>query len=178
MKQVVFTIGRMNPPTLGHARLLRAAKDLCRTVGADYRFHVTKTQDGKSNPLDLATKMKFLKIFFPNTEFVATLNAFTACREMAQMGYEKGVLVVGSDRDGDLINGLRNYIGHDDPAKSIGLKALDSYVVERNDGDVSATSARVRARDEDFEGFCALVPKATPEQLKELYDAVRKGLGK
>lgn len=177
MKTCVFTIGRMNPPTRGHEKVLRAARDLARTTGADVRFYVTRTHDGKTNPLTVEQKLEFLRAFFPNSNFYDSMNAFTACKEMAQEGYERVVMVVGQDRDGELIKGLRAYANHPDPTKSLGLKEVDTYVVERSDDDYSATKARQLAAEGNLEGFSEMVPAATPQFVKKLYDAVRQGLG-
>jgi phosphopantetheine adenylyltransferase len=177
MKQIVFTTGRFNPPTRGHVKLIRAAKTLARTTGADTRFYVTRTHDKKTNPLSLDEKLGFLKSFFPQTEFHSCVNAFTACREMAEAGYERAVLVVGADRDGELIAGLRRYIDHPDSSKSIGLKEIDTFVVEREDSDFSASKARHLATVGDLEGFTNMVPQASTRTIQELFDAVRRGLG-
>lgn len=177
MKQVVFTTGRMNPPTKGHEKLLRQARNLAKTTGSDCRFYVTRTHDGKKNPLPVEQKLAFLREFFPGSEFYDCVNAFYACREMADAGYERVVLVVGEDRDGELVTGLRKYINNEDPAKSLGLKEIDTYVVARDPNDFSATKARQMAVDGNLDGFTNMVPSAQPQVVKALYDAVRQGLG-
>lgn len=177
MKQIVFTIGRCNPPTKGHEKLFKAAKELARTTGADCRFYVTRSHDAKKNPLTVEQKLAFLREFFPKGDFHDTVNAFSACKEMAQEGYERAVLVVGEDRDGELIAGLRKYIDHEDPQKSLGLKDVDTLVVAREDGDYSATMARQLASQGDLKGFSQVVPNAAPKVVKSLFDAVRQGLG-
>lgn len=177
MKQVVFTTGRINPPTKGHEKLFRAAHELARTTGSDCRLFVTRSQDSKKNPLSVEQKLHFLKEFFPNTEFQSCVNAFTVCRELAHQGYERGVLVIGEDRDGDLIKGLKQYIDHPDPEKALGLKEIDTYVIERAEDDYSATQARKLAAEGNFEEFSNCVPEADPSVIAELYQAVRQGLG-
>jgi phosphopantetheine adenylyltransferase len=177
MKQVIFTTGRFNPPTRGHEKLLRKARSLARTTRADCHFYVTRTHDGKKNPLTVDQKLEFLGSFFPNTNFRSCINAFTACRELANEGYERAVLVVGADRASDLISGLRKYINHEDPSKSIGLQEIDTYVVERQEDDYSASEARKLALDGDLEGFTKLVPSADTRVINHLYHTVRQGLG-
>lgn len=177
MKQVVFTFGRMNPPTRGHEKLLRAAKELARTVGADYAFFASLSKDTDKNPLEPQAKVEFLQEFFPGQEFRVSQSAFTACRELASSGYERAVFVVGRDREDGLFNALKKYVDHPDATKSIGLKEIDQYVIDREDGDYSATSARQRVREGNFEAFCQIVPKGSPELLQKLYNAVRTGMG-
>lgn len=177
MKQVIFTTGRMNPPTKGHEKLIEVAKGLADKEKCDYRFFVTRSHDNKKNPLTVEQKLGFLKEFFPNTDFHSCVNAFTACREMAEAGYERAVLVVGEDRDGELIAGLRNYINHPDPQKALGLKEIDTYVIPRSSDDYSATQARQLAVGGNIKGFTKCVPDAQPQVVRAMYQAVRQGLG-
>ena len=58
-KTVFFTFGRMNPPTVGHEKLLNV---LARKAGRNpYRIFLSQTQDSKKNPLNYKTK--FYTIF-------------------------------------------------------------------------------------------------------------------
>jgi nicotinamide mononucleotide adenylyltransferase len=61
-KHLTFCFGRMNPPTIGHKQLL----DTCAGVGGDYKIFVSQTQDKKKNPLNYTTKIKFIKLMFPD----------------------------------------------------------------------------------------------------------------
>ena len=58
---VVF--GRFNPPTVGHEKLLSAAKKA--SVGGDLKVYPSRTQDAKKNPLDPDMKISFMKKMFP-----------------------------------------------------------------------------------------------------------------
>ena len=58
-KEVTFTFGRYNPPTIGHEKLFDAVKKLARS-GA-YRIYSSKTQDPKKNPLLPKDKIKYLR---------------------------------------------------------------------------------------------------------------------
>ena len=39
MKKIVFTFGRYNPPTTGHAELITYAVRLAHRLGADHRIY-------------------------------------------------------------------------------------------------------------------------------------------
>ena len=52
-KHVAFCFGRLNPPTIGHKKLL----DTVSGIGGDYKIFVSPSQDKKDNPLDYATKV-------------------------------------------------------------------------------------------------------------------------
>ena len=58
-KSVAFSFGRMNPPTIGHGQVF----DTLANVNKDYRIFVSPAQTpNKDNPLDFATKVKFIKM--------------------------------------------------------------------------------------------------------------------
>ena len=62
-KTVYFTFGRMNPPTIGHEKLLTA---LSRKAGRNpYRVFLSPSQDKDKNPLDYKSKVKFARKAFP-----------------------------------------------------------------------------------------------------------------
>ena len=58
-KHVAFCFGRMNPPTIGHARLLNTTSRASN--GGDYYIFLSHTQDSKKNPLDYQNKVNFVK---------------------------------------------------------------------------------------------------------------------
>ena len=58
-----FSFGRMNPPTIGHEKLL---DKLSASAGKNpYRLYLSQSQDAKKNPLDYKTKVKFARKMFP-----------------------------------------------------------------------------------------------------------------
>ena len=58
---VVFTFGRFNPPTVGHEKLITAVQSVARTRGGDFFVYPSHSQDPKKNPLNQATKIKYMK---------------------------------------------------------------------------------------------------------------------
>ena len=49
-KSIVFTFGRMNPPTIGHEKLINKIKSEARRNSADWKVYLSSTQDFKKNP--------------------------------------------------------------------------------------------------------------------------------
>ena len=56
--------GRFNPPTVGHGKLLAAAKKA--SAGGDLKIYPSRSQDPKKNPLDPDMKISFMKKMFPD----------------------------------------------------------------------------------------------------------------
>ena len=58
-----LVFGRMNPPTIGHGKLLdRLAASAGR---APYRIYLSQSNDKKDNPLTYSEKVKFARKMFP-----------------------------------------------------------------------------------------------------------------
>jgi prephenate dehydrogenase len=177
MKHVVFTVGRFNPPTRGHQKVCDQVKALAESQGCDYRVFTTKSHDSKKSPLEVNSKLAYLSAMIVGHTFDVTVNPFTACRELAAMGYDSATLVVGEDRGLDLIVQLQRYIGHPDPAHDIGLKTVEGVVVPRDATDFSASSARAFAVEGNFEEFTKHIPQADAVIVEQLYHEVRRNLG-
>ena len=60
-KTVYFTWGRMNPPTIGHGKLLDKLMD--KSKSNPYRIYLTQSNDPKSNPLKYMEKIKTGSVF-------------------------------------------------------------------------------------------------------------------
>ena len=65
MKKIVVTIGRYNPPTVGHAELIIYTVKLAQKTGAEHRIYTSHSHDPSKNPLSARQKMAFLRRIFP-----------------------------------------------------------------------------------------------------------------
>ena len=182
-KHVTFCFGRMNPPTIGHKQVL----DTMKKQGGDIRIFVSQTQDKKKNPLDYATKIKFIKEMFPeyagNVVDNTGLNTIgKVASYLHEQGYNSATFVAGSDRLEDMKSLLTQYNGVEGKAHGFyDFEVLDFVSSgEREDGaegvtGVSASGARAAAANNDFESFQEAT--GAGELAKPLFAAVRKGLG-
>ena len=181
-KHVTFCFGRMNPPTVGHKQVL----DTMKQQGGDMRIFVSQTQDKKKNPLDYATKIKFIKEMFPEYAGDVVDNAGLntigkVASYLHEQGYNSATFVAGSDRLEDMKNLLTQYNGVEGKAHGFyDFEVLDFVSSgEREDGaegvaGVSASGARLAAANNDFEGFQEAT--GAGELAKPLFAAVRKGM--
>lgn len=177
MKHVVFSVVRCNPPTLGHLKLCETVEKLANTLECDYQLFTTKTHDSKKNPLTVDDKLYFLERLMPGYQFQVTVNPFHACRELAAMGYSSATLVVGEDRNLQLIEQLSKYIGHHDVMHDIGLKAVEGFVIERSSTDYSSSHTRQLVVEGNFDEFSKQVPGSDPSVIREMFDKIRRNLG-
>ena len=179
---ITVAFGRFNPPTVGHGKLLSAAKKAA--AGGDLAIYPSRTQDPKKNPLDADMKISFMKKMFPDykedivndEEMKSIFNVLTSAGEK---GYKNVNIVVGSDRQSEFDNLAQKYNGdlyNFDKINviSAGVRDADSSGVEG----MSASKMRKAVVDGDFDAF----RKGTPKELDDgdtqaLFDAVRSGMG-
>ena len=181
-EKLAFCFGRLNPPTVGHAHLF----DVLADAGTNYRIFVSGTQDQKKNPLSFEEKVNFIQKMNPvHAEHVSLNKGLNTVVKVAVNLYDAGfrnvVFVAGDDRR-DIFDMLTTYNGVEGKAhgyykfdtlefQSSGARDPDSDGIES----VSASTARQKALEGDFEGFESAT--GAGEYTKELYNAVRAGLG-
>ena len=182
-KHVTFCFGRMNPPTIGHKQVF----DTMKSQGGEMKIFVSQSQDKKKNPLDYATKIKFIKAMFPQYAKDVVENAGLntigkVASYLHEQGYNAVTFVAGSDRLEDMKNLLTQYNGVE--GKAHGFYKFDvidfASSGDREDGaegvaGVSASGARSAAANNDFEAFQEAT--GAGELAKPLFAAVRKGMG-
>ena len=98
MKTAVFTFGRMNPPTVGHEKLVNKVRKVSKIVkGTPYVF-LSKTSDKKKNPLLYRDKLKYAKSAFGNiVQDHKGRNIFDLMKDLEKR-FDSVNMVVGSDR--------------------------------------------------------------------------------
>ena len=178
---LTVAFGRFNPPTVGHGKLLAAARKAAQ--GEDMKIYPSRSQDPKKNPLDPDMKVGFMKKMFPDyadnivndDEMRSIFNVLTTADEG---GYKNVNIIVGSDRQAEFENLATKYNGdlyNFDNIRviSAGVRDADAEGVEG----MSASKMRKAVVDGDFDAF----RRGTPKELNDgdtqaLFDAVRAGM--
>jgi hypothetical protein len=178
---LTIAFGRFNPPTVGHGKLLSAAKKAA--AGEDLKIYPSRSQDAKKNPLDPDMKISFMKKMFPDfseviindDEMKSIFNVLVAADEA---GYKNVNIIVGSDRQSEFENLATKYNGElynfdNIRVISAGVRDADAEGVEG----MSASKMRKAVVDDDYDSF----RRGTPKELDDgdttaLFDAVRSGM--
>jgi len=174
LNTAVFAFGRMNPPTVGHSKLV----DMVKQQPGKHFVFLTHTQKPKTDPLTYTQKIKYAKQTFSGVS-IGDANVKTiiqALQKLESMGYANVILVVGSDRVKQFNEFINKYNGKDykfDNVKvvSAGERDPDSDGV---DG-MSASKMRQFAQQDDFENFRKGV--ANQSIAQDMYNDVRSGMG-
>ena len=178
---LTVAFGRFNPPTVGHEKLLKAAKKAA--TGGDLKIYPSRTQDPKKNPLDPDMKISYMKKMFPefdeniinDDEMKSIFNVLIAASEE---GYSNVNIVVGSDRQAEFENLAQKYNGdlyEFDLIRviSAGVRDADAEGVEG----MSASKMRKAVLENDFASFRKGTPKTLDDgDTQALFDAVRQGM--
>ena len=178
---LTVAFGRFNPPTVGHGKLLAAAKKAAQ--GEDLKIYPSRSQDPKKNPLDPDMKISFMKKMFPDfedniindDEMRSIFNVLTLADEQ---GYRSVNIVVGSDRQAEFENLAQKYNGELYDFElirviSAGVRDADAEGVEG----MSASKMRKAVVDGDFDSFRRGTPKELDDgDTQALFDAVRSGM--
>ena len=187
MKTVVFTFGRFNPPTTGHIKLVEKIVKTAREYSADYRIYLSRSQDSKKNPLNLRDKIKYLKLSAPRYESGVRseeiISVFDILVQLHEAGYEKVVMVVGSDRVSEFKILINKYNGRSARHGSYEFKEIEVVSAGDRDPDaddvsgMSASKLRELASENNFEQFkVGISDNLSDSNAKKLFNDVRSGM--
>ena len=183
-----LVFGRMNPPTIGHGKLLDKLAAVASR--APYRIYLSQSNDKKDNPLRYSDKVKFARKMFPRHARSIIIDKkvitpFHALSAMYDAGFKKVIMVAGSDRVKEYDLRLNNYNGKkgghgfynfDGGVKivSAGQRDPDGKGAEG----ASGTKQRGYAQSNDFTAFSQGLSKAISNpDAKKMFNAVRNGMG-
>ena len=173
--------GRFNPPTVGHEKLLGAARKAA--AGGQVKIYPSRSADPKKNPLDPDMKISYMKKMFPDYEEEIINDAemksiFDVLKTADKDGFKNVNIIVGADRQAEFENLAQKYNGdlyNFDQIRviSAGVRDSDAEGVEG----MSASKMRKAVQDDDFDSF----RRGTPKGLKDadaqaVFDAVRTGM--
>ena len=186
-KTVFFTWGRMNPPTIGHEKLLTA---LSRKAGNNpYFVYLSQSTDPKKNPLSYKDKIKIARKMFPRHARRIMLDAkirnlFDILTKLYDMGYKNVTMVVGADRVQEFDILMNKYNGKKGKHGFYNFRSMNVASAGDRDPDaegatgMSASKMRAAASKGDFTSFSQGLPKTfSNADAKNLFNTVRKGMG-
>ena len=187
-KTLYFTFGRMNPPTIGHEKLLEVLSS--KSGNNPYRIYLSQTNDKKKNPLPYNDKVKYARKMMPKHARYIMLNKdvktiFDAANAIYNEGFVNVVMVVGSDRITEFKSLLTKYNGKTGQRYGFyNFRTIDVISAGERDPDsegvdgMSASKMRAAASDNDFNQFTKGLPKNfSNKDSKDLFNGVRSGMG-
>jgi hypothetical protein len=179
LKNVTIVFTRANPPTEGHYKLLKQARDIAN--GQELRVYPSRKHDPKKNPLDIKTKVRYMELSFPdfkqeiiNDKDIITI--FDALRLLHDEGFTQVNVVVGETRTSEVERLSSQYNGELYSFEQINVipaKGTDPDL--DNDEPRSASGLRKAAMRDDFYAFRAgLSRKLSFKDAENLFHAVQR----
>jgi len=169
---LTVTFGRFNPPTVGHQKLLDAAK---KAAGkGSLRIYPSRSHDPKKNPYDPDEKIDVMKQMYPDHagNIVNDPNSktiFDVLKQAHEDGFSSVKIVVGGDRVKEFTKLSGDYNGKlydfsDVETVSAGDRDPDAEGIEG----MSASKMRKAAIEDDFETYRTGIPDAIDDKTAKM----------
>jgi len=184
--EVYFTFGRMNPPTIGHGKVM---DNLAKKSGKyDYKVYMSQ-KTGAKDPLSYKDKVKHIRKMYPKHARSVIMdpkikNVFDVASQLYDQGYTSVCMVVGDDRLREFTVLLEKYNGVKARHGFYKFKSIKVISAGQRDPDaegvegMSASKQRAFAKDNDYQSFTQGVPRNySDKDTRKLFNDVRKGMG-
>jgi len=184
-KKIVTAFGRMNPPTIGHQKLVDTVLHKAKSEGADHDIRLSHSQDAKKNPLSQEHKLHHARKMFPKVNFSGSSKEQPSfihhLKDLHSKGYTHVTMVAGSDRADEYQKLVDKY---NKPDGEFHFKSIKIHSAGHRDPDaegtegMSASKMRKHAEEGNYHSFKAGLPSHTTHaHAQELYNHVRGGMG-
>jgi hypothetical protein len=186
-REVFFTFGRMNPPTIDHGKIFEKLANVAGKM--PYIVYLSESQDPENNPLDYRTKVKTVRKMFPrHARSVVMERSCTSAMECAtklyNQGYKNVTMVVAENRVSEFEVLLNKYNGQKTRHGFYNFSKINVVSSGIMDPDLkeakgmSAAKMRTAVTENNFMAFSQGLPKSfSNTESKKLFNDVRKGMG-
>ena len=181
---VVFAFGRMNPPTIGHQKLIDRVITMAKRVKGLPVLYVSATQDRRKNPLSVKQKIDYLKKMYPvGIQILPATGRERTFMEILKNRFDKKYtdvyMIAGSDRVAEFKRLTKQYNGKDynfDTIEVVSAGARDPDATGASG--MSASKMREFAMRNDFKSFRAgLIAGTRENDAMKLFKDLKKGMG-
>lgn len=186
MKTIVLAFGRMNPPTIGHEKLIKECAKVARQNSCDYQIYLSNSNDKKKNPLDPQTKISFVKKMFPRyaDHIHVDKKIFNPFRLLTKFGeeYDNVIWVAGGEDAANYDKSFHKHMATESPDFYFNSLVVHSSGERSADAEgasgMSATKMREAAEAKNIKDFYSGIPDTLSVSEKlQLMQEVRKGMG-
>jgi nicotinic acid mononucleotide adenylyltransferase len=183
-KPVVFAFGRLNPPTIGHQKLIERIITVAKRVKGLPVLYVSASQDKKKNPLTVKQKVDYLKKLYPRgIQILPAIGSERTFMEILKNRFDKRYtdvyMIAGSDRVAEFKRLIKQYNGKDynfDTTEVVSAGERDPDATGATG--MSASKMREFAARNDFTSFKQGLIRGTKEKdAMKLFKDLKKGMG-
>jgi hypothetical protein len=181
MASVVFTFGRMSPPTmLGHGKLIQKVISEAKARNADYRVYLSQTQNKVTDPLEWNYKRRLAEAMFPGIHISTDKGMKSPFHVLEALStqYENITFVVGDDRTQEFREKMAKYADKWNVQQFQIVSAGSRNPLAEGAEGMSSSKMRKLVSDNDYVGFAALFGEQIHENIKQdVYHKLRTGMG-
>ena len=180
-REIAFTFGRFNPPTVGHEKLIKKVA----AASSVFKIFLSRSEDSKKNPLSPRQKLDHMKKMFPSYARNFEINSTNMILDIGSYLFKKGFtaikMVVGSDRVREFETILKKYNGERNRHGFYDFETIKVISAGERDPDaegvsgMSASKMRSAAEKDDIQTFKKGIPGGYRDAEK-LFKDVRKGM--
>jgi hypothetical protein len=186
-REVFFTFGRMNPPTIGHGKLMNVMS--AKAGKNPYKVYLSQSSDPRKNPLTYEQKIKHSRKMYPKharsiIKDKKLRNVFEVASSLYDQGFNRITMVVGADRITEFETLLNKYNGVKGRHGFYNFEKINVVSAGDRDPDaegvegMSASKQRENAKNNDFTTFSQGIPSSmSNKDAKRLFNDVRAGMG-
>jgi len=186
-REVFFTFGRMNPPTIGHGKLMNTMS--AKAGSNPYKVYLSQSSDARKNPLTYEQKIKHSRKMYPKharsiIKDKKLRNVFEVASSLYDQGFNRVTMVVGADRITEFETLLNKYNGKKGRHGFYNFEKINIVSAGDRDPDaegvegMSASKQRENAKKNDFTTFSQGIPSSMNNRdAKKLFNDVRTGMG-
>ena len=179
MEKTVITFGRMNPPTVGHEKLVDKVKQLASRQNAQAHVFLSHSQNSKKDPLNYNQKIAYAKKAFGNVVYKTNARTIIdVMKELERMKHSEVIMVVGSDRVQEFRTLLNKYNGKEYTFKSIKIVSAGARDPDAEGvSGMSASKMRAAVAAGDQQAFMQGVPSKLSTQMSaKMYTDLRSAM--
>lgn len=148
--KVVVVFGRMNPPTLGHKKMIDEAAEIAFEEDAELVIALVNTQNRVTDPLTFDEKANIIRAEYEAMNIVEVPHekGLFGCLKMMSEEHENIILVAGSDRAFNYKEKLKKYNG-----KDFTFNGWEVRTLQRSKEELSATDLRNAVKANEVSTF-------------------------
>jgi ParB-like chromosome segregation protein Spo0J len=169
LRAATVTFGRMNPPTVGHAKVAATLMAIASQTHSKPIIFLSATHGDSKNPLPPERKRQLVQTAFGLETHVAK-NPFEMMKQLSGK-YDVVHIVVGADRM-SLINQLMKYNGKEFDFKDIQIHSAGERDKSSGVSGMSASKMRAYASNKDLKSFTAGLPAKIRSQAADIMSLI------
>lgn len=180
----VMAFGRMNPPTVGHEKLIHKVESVAKDHGGSAHIIASHSEGTSKDPLPQKAKIGYIKkIAHPDTNVAGSSKSeptiMHAAAKLHSQGHKHLVVVAGQDRVEEYHKLLHKYNGVEGKHGHYNFKSIKVVSAGQRDPDaegtegMSGTKMRGHARAGEMKQFKSGLPKALHQHADEIANHIR-----